>query len=204
MGAGSKAVQAKQYTLDTDQLSKSLEVYRDELDTIKDSGVIIYDDSSCDDAAIVATRAKELAKKIKDNFKTTEDLLKQAQSAMKSAVNVFIEPLEKLEGQIRTEVKDYLKLNPAAECINARMQKSKWKMEVEDEDELFRSMITTNQKKGLDGKMYTEIILDPKIRALFVYNEAKGNALASAITNTLPIPGTKIFQDEMLVIKEMA
>lgn len=202
MAIRSATVQAKQpIVINPADLETQLQVYRGEVDEITGNGVMIYDAESCDNAASMASKAKELRERIQAHFKTTEDLLKAAQKAMKSAVSFITDPIEKRETEIRSEIRTFLADNREIECSGARIQKSKWKMQVTDEDELFRSMITTSQRKGLDGKMYTEITLDPKIRALFVYNEAKGNALASAITNTLPIPGTRIFQDEMLVVK---
>ncbi|WP_196314409.1 hypothetical protein, partial [Streptococcus pseudopneumoniae] len=57
-------------------------------------------------------------------------------------------------------------------------------------------VIANNKKDPETGKMYIDIQFNPQIRALFPYNEAKGNALAGVVNTSLKLPGTKVSQSD--------
>ena len=204
MATRSSAVSTKQpkvITIDPDAFKASLEQYQGDLDEVKSAPIMIYSDDTFTEAVSWYQRAKDLETKFNDAFKPVSESLKLAEKSLKGAVSVFTGPLSDFQASVRKQCEEYLRLNPEAEPESGRITKGKWKMEVSDEDTLLRSgIIATNKKDPETGKMYIDIQFDPKIRSLFVYNEAKGNALAGIITTTLSIPGTTIKQSSHLTL----
>ncbi len=201
MEIGSIAVQKKQpITIDAEAFKSSLQTYQGEFEEVRNCGILVVDDQSFDDAAIMAVRAKGLIKKFDEAFKPVSDSIKAVEKTLKSAVEVFTEPLNKYMEGNRTQCLEYLTQNKDAKPECGRIQSSKWKLVVNDEEALLKSMVTATNKKGEDGKMYIDIQLNPQIRALFPYDKAKGNALASVVTTTLPLAGCVVKQDSMLVL----
>ena len=199
MATGSKAVSKKQpIVIDPESFKDSLSSFSGEVEQIKNCGIMIYDEDSFNEAAANGLKAKKIREKIEETFKPVSESLKAATKTLKASTEAFTEPLQKYEDAAREQCKKFLEENRTLSPDNGRLQGGKWKLNVKDEDALFRSMITATLKRNKEGT-YIDIQLDPKIRALFVYNEAKGNALASAITNTLSIPGCEIKQNEVFV-----
>lgn len=198
MANGSKAVQAKQpIVIDAEAFKSSLQGYQGEFDEVKSAPIMVFDNESFKSATQWIQRAKNLEAKFNDTFKPVDDSLKAAGKALKAALSVFTEPLAKFQVDTRQQCEEYLRLNKEAKPEGGRIQGGQWKMEVTDEEALLRSMvIATNKKDPETGKMFIDIQFNPQIRALFPYNQAKGNALAGVINTTMKLPGTKISQSD--------
>ena len=207
MDTAGQAVQKEQpkmrkpITIDIDSLAPQVAERSAELQSLKDQGLLILDASTCYDVASRALKAKELVAKTQEIFKPAKDAMDLAASTLKSSVSILVDPATKFEEAARKEVEQWLRDNPDESVDNARIQKSKWKLEVSDPKKLLLSGITVASKK-IDGKMTQIIDIDPQIFALFEYKPAKGNSLASAMTTALNLPGCKAAQDDMLVLKE--
>lgn len=191
----------KPITIDIDSLAPQVAERSAELQSLKEQGLLIFDASTCQDVASRAMKAKELIAKTQEIFKPAKDAMDLAASTLKSSVSILVDPATKFEEAARKEVEQWLRDNPDESVDNARIQKSKWKLEVSDPKALLLSGIKVINRK-IDGKMTQIIDIDPQIFALFEYKPAKGNSLASAMTTALNLPGCKAAQDDMLVLKE--
>lgn len=209
MDTASQAVQQEQpkmkrpITIDIDSLSPKVAEQSAELEALKSQGLLILDASACNDVATRAIRADELITKTQDIFKPAKDAMDMASKTLKASVDILVEPATKFREAARKEVEQWLRDNPNESDLvsNARIQKSKWKLNVQDPKKLLLSGITVTNKK-IDGKMTQIIDIDPTVFALFEYKPAKGNSLASAMTTACKLPGCTATQDDMLVLKE--
>lgn len=195
------AMKSKPITIDIGSLSPQVAERTAELDTIKSQGLLILDSSTCQDVASRAMRAKDLIAKTQEIFKPAKDALDLATKTLKQSVDILVDPATKFEEAARKEVEQWLRDNPGESVDNARIQKSKWKLNVKDPKALLLSGIRVSSKK-VDGKMTQIIDIDPAVYALFEYKPAKGNSLASAMTTACNFPGCEAVQDDMLVLKE--
>jgi hypothetical protein len=201
MAPRSAAVSKKQpITIDVESISENLSPYQTEIEQIKSTGMMIYDADSFDQAADMVIRAEKLKTKIEETFKPAADAIKAASKVLKASTEAFTAPLEKYAEAGRKQLYEFLSENRDTNPELGRIQASRWKLIVKDEEALLRSMVIATNKKGEDGKMYIDIQFNPQIRPLFVYNEAKGNALASVVTTTMPISGCEVKQSDMLVL----
>jgi len=204
MAKGSSSVQTQQptvITIDQNQLKRNLQQYQGEFDEVKNAPIMVYNDETFTEAAQWYQKAKALETKFNDTFKPVSESLKLAEKTLKSAVAIFTDPLGEFQKNVRKHCEEYLRANQDAAPEGGRITEGKYKMKVIDEDALLRSaIIATNKKDPNTGKMYIDIQFDPKIRSLFVYNEAKGNALAGIVATNLSIPGTEITKSSHLTM----
>ena len=186
--------------IDTEAFSKGLAIYQGEVDQIKSLPVMIYDQESLDTTICAAVKAKKTRETIEGVFKPTKELLAAAEKSMKTAIEVFTKPLKAWEDNAREETRKYFELNRETKSEYGRLAGSgKWKLVVNDEDALLKSMFSVTRKK-VDGKMVDIIELDPTIRSLFKYEEAKGNALATAMTTGCKLAGCTVQEGETLTL----
>lgn len=186
-------------TVDTEELSGQISQHTEEIATISSAGIMIYDAATFDETAALAKRAEEIEEKIVATFKPTEDAIKNVQKVLKATVDGLKDRVTKFKEEARKECEVWLRANPKADVQNGRIQGGKWKLIVKDEDALFKSMISVKRRK-VDGVMTEFIELDPAIRSLFVYNEAKGNALAGALTTNCNLAGCEAKQSDHLTL----
>jgi len=194
-------MKSKPITIDIGSLAPQVAERSAELQSLKDQGLLILDANTCQDVASRAMKAKELIAKTQEIFKPAKDAMDLASKTLKSSVDILVDPATKFEEAARKEVEQWLRDNPDESVDNARIQKSKWKLNVKDPKALLLSGIKVSSKK-IDGKMTQTIDIDPTVFALFEYKPAKGNSLASAMTTACNFPGCEAVQDDMLVLKE--
>jgi len=192
---------SKPIVIDVDGFSAQLTDKSAELDKLKADGLMVIDAASCFDVASRAIKAKELIEKTGEIFKPATDALALASKTLKASVATLTDPATQFQEAARKEVEQFLRDNPDEVVDNARIQKSKWKLNVSDPKKLLLSGIQVSSKK-IDGKMTQIIDIDPTIFALFEYKPAKGNSLASAMTTACHLPGCEAVQDDMLVLSE--